>query len=181
MQDTENLILEHKKGWCKMIIDVGSQKVIQEVQVSQSLATRAMILGRQYHGHYMVLPPIGVLNQPTKFNGWLCVPREMDKSFIPREADRHIKLLKDNGFVIQQQIVLHEPEIEKPQKKPLVNPEQLKEAGSFALKAAGLVLGVCAALITGFAYMLALTIAYDPALCVVLEDGTWLVVCEWRS
>ena len=57
---------------------------------------------------------------PPNFNGWLCVPREMDNSFIPREADRHVKLLEDNGFVIRQQIVLHEPEAEKPQKEPLV-------------------------------------------------------------
>ncbi|MBK8903127.1 MAG: hypothetical protein IPM53_18210 [Anaerolineaceae bacterium] len=140
-------------------------------------------LGRENHGHYTVMPRIGVITEPMEVNGWKFLPLEMDDSVIPREAWKHVELLRDNGVIIKQVIVGHNliEEEEKRQKMEACKKTAEKVVSFVATLAVGFmtaIAGAGAMLALGFVGLL---VAIDPILVVVLEDGTWLCVAEWDS
>ena len=147
---------------------------------------RAVSIGREHHGHYTVMPRIGVIDEPKVFNGWGFGDIKMDDSEIPKEAERHVQILRDNGIVILQVIVGHnlveEAEKEKKIEAYREKLEQIGKVGSGAAVAAlGLLTWLASAAATLILGLITLVLAVDPVLIVVLEDGTWLCVAEWDS
>jgi hypothetical protein len=150
-----------------------------ETQV-ESIVSKALSVGKANHAQYQVLPRIGVIDNPLEQNGWLFVPRDKDKTIIPHEAHRHIELLEESGVVILQQIVGHNLQEEEEKKKKQEEIKLRQERLTKTIEAAiGIVGFIVMGVLTLFFGLLQILLTADPALLVVLEDGTWLAVAEW--
>jgi hypothetical protein len=68
---------------------------------------------RQRNVQFALLPIVGLLNRPMEIDGWRVIPREMDTSPIPPEADMRLGWLQEGGVRFLQQIVIHEPNRER--------------------------------------------------------------------
>jgi len=170
---------------------MNTQTVDQVIYVEATPVARAIAIGRKAHMRYNVLPRLGVIDAPMELpGGWTAIPRDMDDSPVPPLADKQVELLKDGGIQILQQIILHEPEVEREpgrieQAVANIDKEKLKRKIKEASSAVGSAVAMGAAAVvyaaTGMAAIAALSavVAIDPALVCVLEDGTWLVVCTW--
>lgn len=170
---------------------MNTRTIDQIIYVEATPVARAIAIGRKAHMRYDVLPRLGIIDRAIELpGGWTAIPREMDDSPVPRLADKQVELLQDGGIRILQQIILHEPEVEREpgrieQAISNIDKEKFKRQIKEASSAVGsaIAVGATAAAYTavGVAAIAALAAvaAVDPALVCVLEDGTWLVVCSW--
>ena len=142
----------------------------------------ALAVGRENHGHYKVMPRIGIITEPMEANGWKFLPQEMDDSVIPREAWKHVELLRLDGITIKQVIVGHnlKEEEEKRQKMEAYKKTAEKVVAFVATLAVGFMTAIASAGAALCIGIVGLLLAIDPILVVVLEDGTWLCVAEWE-
>lgn len=129
------------------------------------------------------MPRIGVITEPMEVNGWKFLPQEMDDSLIPREAWKHVALLRQNGITIKQVIVGHnlKEEEEKRQKMEAYKKTAEKIVASVATLVVGFMTAIASAGAALGLGLVGLLMAIDPILVVVLEDGTWLCVAEWET
>jgi hypothetical protein len=184
------------KGDCNMLTQTDPIVVSVEPKAAKqtlvkpdlTLAARAVAIGWKHYMPYLILPKLGVISEPVYHNGWLCVPREMDNSYVPPIADKQILYLIEGGIPITQQVIMHEPKRDKPLLVlPKVDPAKAKEAGETLVKVIGVVAGVVAVVGFAMAYAAATAVAIDPALVAVIsdetgkEDGLWLVVASWKG
>lgn len=141
-----------------------------------------LAIGRENHGHYRVMPRIGVIEGKMSANGWDFLPMEDDDCVIPKEAWKHVELLKKHNIPIKQIIIGHNVKEEEEKQKRM---EALKKGaeqviGFVSILAIGALTAIAG---TGIAVVLGaigLLLAIDPILVVVLEDDTWLCVAEWE-
>lgn len=146
-----------------------------------TVVNKACKIGQENFGDYKVMPRIGVIDEPREQGPWHFLPLEMDDSEIPKEAWRHVELLRKHGIPILQVIVGHnvQEEEEKRQKMEAYKKTAEKIVALVATLAIGFLVTMASTTATvglGFVGLLA---AIDPILIVVLEDGTWLCVAEW--
>ncbi|MEJ2750791.1 MAG: hypothetical protein P8183_23220 [Anaerolineae bacterium] len=159
---------------------------ILDTSTKTGLVNHALAVGQENHGHYKVMPKLGVIDEPMIINGWRFVPRGMDDAEVPKEGDRQVLALKTKGIVILQEIVGHNlvEEEEKRQKIEQVK-NNLKIAGERLRGIASVAGSLLVWAVQAFAALalgiITFALAADPALIVVLEDGTWLCVVEWDS
>ena len=107
--------------------------------------------------------------------GWVHETLQSE-STIPAKGLRRLEVLKKAGIPIKELVIAHEaPKLltAAREEKPTVD---LSFNASPALEALGEVL---AAVIAVFGLILITAIRLDPALIVVLEDGTFLEVMTW--
>ncbi len=150
------------------------------------VVNNALAVGEENHGFYKVMPKLGKIDQPMEINGWRFLPRQMDDAEIPNEADRQVQALRENGIVILQEIVGHnlieekekQEKIERYKNNMKTNAERMGKAITFAGVFIAWAAQAVIALVIG---IISFALAIDPALIVVLEDGTWLCVAEWDS
>ncbi len=163
-----------------MLVQTDKKSVVSTLDWKPSVAEAVVALGRKHHGHYEILPVQGVIDKPIvldipgDYQGWTAIPIEMDDSYIPPEARRQERIVREN-FTVLQTIILHEPKpVEEP--KPQRDYTKVKEVGTVLgnLTVAGV------ALAAGLIYVLGMGLLYDPALCVVTEDGTWIILIKWE-
>ncbi len=152
----------------------------------KGVVTKALAVGDKNHGFYKVMPKIGVIKRPMEANGWRFLARDMDDAEIPNEADRQVQALRENGIVILQEIVGHNLIEEKEKQEKIegyknsmrTNAERMGTVTTFA----GVFIAWVAQAVIAFVIgIISFALAIDPALIVVLEDGTWLCVAEWDS
>lgn len=119
---------------------------------------------------FRIMDEKGVIEKPILKSNWYYVPIEADCTIIPKEALDRLEAVKTQ-FHICQVIVGHEI-VEAPEVQPEI------EMPAIPWKGIGLVVG---ALALGLVYVLvsAVSCIADPCLIVVLEDGTWISICEW--
>lgn len=162
--------------------DVGA-KAYTDQSLEKNILNDALAVGRENHGHYKVMPRIGVIIEPMEVNGWKFLPQEMDDSVIPREAWKHVELLRQDGIAIKQVIVGHnlKEEEEKRQKMEAYKETAEKIVAFVATLAVGFMTAIAGAGTALALGLVGLLVAIDPILVVVLEDGTWLCVAEWED
>ena len=104
---------------------------------------------------------------------------QLDNKEIPKTALKRVVTLETAGLKIKQMIVAHEaPPLltaPEPEKKPFEMPD-LKPTIDFVVNAVAVVAFGFFYLL-GYALITAVTL--DPALIVVLEDGSWIEVMRW--
>ena len=154
------------------------KRVINEV----GFVNKALEVGQKNHGYYRVLPRLGVIDEPIIVRDLQFLPREMDSSQIPWEADRQIKALENKGVLILQQIVGHNLKEEWEKQQKIEQTRQRIQQGTKILHDLAVVGGVLSLGILRVALsVITFALVADPWLIAVLEDGTWLVVAEWDS
>ena len=148
----------------------------------------AIEVSKKTHGFYQLIPHLsGTIDGPVEEGNWRYVPREVDNSLIPKEADRQVNALKDAGVVILQEIIGHnmveevqkEASIKRRREKMERCKEEMKEVGKDALKLLAIGSALCAS--AYFLFLLNIFTVVDPAVIVVLEGGQWLCVTDWDS
>lgn len=146
----------------------------------ESVVSRALQVGMENNMKFDVLPRLGVIDKQVVMNGWRFLPRQMDDSPIPAWADARVKLLKDSGFTIVQEIIGHNmQEEEEKQKKQEELEEKRKKSAAAIMTIAGIIGFIVYAAIALFIMALEAILTADPALIAVMEDGTWIAVAEW--
>ena len=146
-----------------------------KIQKISDEARHALAIGRKNRYWFRVLEETDVIPQPIYKNEWWYLPYEPSIN-IPEKALKRAEILKSN-MPIQQMIVAHEAPLLlcAPAPKKI----ELPEIGSVVetvFKTIGVVFLVMFSLV-GYAFTTALTV--DPALIVVLKDGTWVEVMRW--
>ncbi len=162
------------------------QKISQDTKDVMSLA-------RKKHWGFRVLGDRGMIPNPIFLFGWWFIPLEQDKLVIPARANRRVQELLNAGVRIKGVIVAHQstyclpaPKAEpkpKPQPKPKkeLDWQPLIKTITVALQ---ITLGMATAVLYAVGIVLSVgvqMILIDPALIVVLEDGTWVEVMSWNE
>ena len=148
-------------------------------QIVHSIESKKVLaLARNKHWKFRSHGQNGMIDTPTFESDWLYIPVDQDKSIIPNRAFKRVQVIKDAGFVPRQIIVAHEASklLTAPQKLPKnveFPSEQVETAFTSAVNVL-LILG------RALGYVLLMSVlAVDPALIVVLPDGTWMEVMRW--
>lgn len=138
---------------------------------------KVFAVAEREHYKFQVLGNIGtgMIECPFYYNQWWYIPIEQDKSIIPDTAFDRVDKIRQAGIPIKGLIVAHEaPRLlasPKRQRKPI----EWQKVGDVAVTVI-MVFGTITALL---GYVLVTAVLYDPALIVVLDDGTWICVCTW--
>lgn len=141
-----------------------------------------LAIGRENHGHYRVMPRIGVIEGKKSVNGWDFLPLEDDDCVIPKEAWKHVELLRENNIPIKQIIIGHNVKEEEERQRRMASLKKGAEQviGFVSILAIGALTAIAGTGIAVVMGAIGLLLAIDPILIVVLEDGTWLCVAEWE-
>jgi hypothetical protein len=126
---------------------------------------------------------IGVIDTPIYVNEWWYIPVELDDlNSTPDFVQDRMELILKSNIPVKQLVIRHEapkllaaPQVEV---KPIEIPwEQIKQVAGVTAK----VLAVMAAgiAVAPLVLMGGLLMMLDPALCIVLEDGTVMEVARW--
>lgn len=146
----------------------------------ESVVSHALRVGKENNMEFHVLPRLGVIDKQVVMNGWRFLPRQMDDSPIPTWADKRVKVLRDSGVTILQEIVGHNMQEEEEKEKKQEELEEKREKSAAAIMTIAGVIGfIVYAAIALFILALQAILTADPALIVVMEDGTWIAVAEW--
>jgi hypothetical protein len=149
------------------------------IQIIQSTeAKKALVLARQYHWFFRVIGTSKMIPNPTYKDGWWLVPVQDDKTIIPKNATQRVEKLIANGVRIQGVIVAHEAPklLYAPPKEPFkIDYDAIGK--TIEQIAAGLASVI--ATMFGILFLLVPMAMIDPALIVVLEDGSWVEVMRW--
>jgi hypothetical protein len=150
---------------------------IQRVQAND--VGKALTLARKNHWWFRVIGTGSMISSPKYQDGWWLVPINEDKTIIPKNALQRVEKLKQDGIRIQGVIVAHEaPKLLcAPAKEPFkIDTEAISKTVG---EVAAVLARILATMFGILFYMMAAGILVDPALIVVLEDGTNLEVMSW--
>lgn len=150
----------------------------------------AVCIGRKNHWWFRVVGNGEMITQPVYKDGWWLIPTPLDSTDIAK-ARKRIDALKSTGIPIQGVVVAHEaPRLlcaPKASDRPLVTQSAAQMAlavlkgvllGTLTL-ASAVVLITTILPVLGSVVLLAGLVLIDPAIIVVLEDGTWLEVLTY--
>jgi hypothetical protein len=150
---------------------------IQRIQSNE--VGKALTLARKNHWWFRVIGTGAMISSPKYQDGWWLVPINEDKTIIPKNALERVEKLKQDGIRIQGVIVAHEaPKLLcAPAKEPFkIDTEAIsKTAGEVAAGLARVIATIFGILF----YLVTFAVLVDPALIVVLEDGTYVEVMTW--
>jgi hypothetical protein len=134
-------------------------------------ASAAMKVANEHHWQFKVLGTGKVLTEPIYTDSWWLTPATK----IPAAGLKRVDALRKAGIPIKGFVIAHEAPklLAAPKEEPKPQPTQTSSSipsfdASFILEGALLAFGLI------FRAML-----IDPALIVVLEDGTYLEVLTW--
>ncbi|MCI0563786.1 MAG: hypothetical protein MN733_35375 [Nitrososphaera sp.] len=153
------------------------------VKVDSDLTREAMAVGRENHYRFRPVPQVKELDIPLYLNEWWFIPAEEDKSVIPGDAWRRVGTLEKAGLGIKQVIIAHEaPRLLAAPPKPSRVPELMASG-----KVTAITLVKVATVLTAFAFWLGINaiiaagslVMIDPAMIVILEDGSAVEVMTW--
>lgn len=141
-------------------------------------ASQAILVGRRYHWRFRVVGFGEAPEKPVYQSGWWLetIPE------APRMAQDRLLALKRANIPVKHIVIAHEAP------KLLANPEPKKDFKiTPILSEIGKVLGVltlasaaaAASAIVAPLFLLLSVVLVDPALIVILEDGTWIEVATW--
>lgn len=150
------------------------------IKIISPEAKKVLTLAREKYWGFRVLDRVGALEEETYNDGWWLIPT--DNSTQIEMARKRIEAIKNSGVRIRQVIIAHEapkllcaPKIEQKIEIPW---EDIGEAVGVILKVVTAVLTVVMAS-TGLLLVLGIAAICDPAVIIVLEDGTWVEVVRW--
>jgi len=141
-------------------------------------ARKALDVGRKNHYRFRVVGQGDAPTQPTYKSGWWL----QTVAEAPRMAQDRLLALNRANIPIKHIVIAHEAP------KLLANPEPKKDFKiTPILSGIGKVLGVltlasaaaAATAIVAPILLLLSVVLVDPALIVILEDGTWIEVATW--
>lgn len=129
---------------------------------------------------------VGEIEEPVYTGHWWLIPT--DDSSVPSIARKRIDAIKSAGIPVKEILVAHEApkELCAPQPQPAIKnipatketDKNMQQHINTALEVMGAILwGVLKA--TGVLILLGLSAIVDPAVIVVLEDGTQIEVVRW--
>jgi len=141
--------------------------------VYSEAAQQVIILGMKNHMRFRVIGYGEVPTRPFFRGAWWFEPVKD----APEKAQERLSMLKTNnitykGFVIAHEVYFVEKKEEEQEKKPDFKITPIVTDTTEVVS--GLVMGFFAV-----AALVIQAILSDPALIVVLEDGTWLEVMTW--
>ena len=150
----------------------------KQMIVYSQYASKAIAAGRKRHMRFRAVNQGEVPSEPFYEDGWWYEILESE-STIPPQGRERIEILKKAGIPIKGMVVAHEApkllsapqEAEKEQPSRNVSRDLLP-----VIRGVVEVLGIILAVI-GVVFLAALRV--DPALIVVLDDGTWLEIMTW--
>jgi hypothetical protein len=151
--------------------------------VKSEQAKLAVEVGRKNRVTFRALEGRGVLTEPVYHDEWWYVPIEQDTSVIPQEALRRVELLQNAGVPIKGMIVAHEAPLTlmAPKKDRQTQRDYtVVKAGLIGLLGAVVAMVVAAlSVVVAIPLLVVTAVLIDPALIVVVEDGSWVEVCAW--
>ena len=154
--------------------------------VSQSVM-EVMTLSRENHWHVKVVDGTGMIDSPEYWDGWVCEPTNLSDSTIPAAALGRVNQILIKNIPIKGFILAHEapPMLPAPQvkPKPLIRWEEIPwdDIATGMVTALGYgVMAVGAVAVSALVLpLIAVGVLLDPALIVVLDDGTRVEVASW--
>jgi len=144
-------------------------------------------MSRENHWHVKVVDGTGMIDSPEYWDGWVCEPADLSDCTIPGDALRRVDQIINKGIPFQGFILAHEapPMLPAPQikPKPLIHWEEIPWDDIATGMATALGYGVMAVgALAASALVLPLVavgVILDPALLIVLDDGTRVEVASW--
>lgn len=143
-------------------------------------AQAALTVSRRYHYSFRVIANNGMITQPLYKNGWWFLPT--DDSSPDIKACKRIAALKSANIPIAGYIIAHQTTNQLPAPQTAPVPQAQQATIHLPWKTVAAVLGgVLTAVfyVTGVMVVLVAGALLDPAVVVVLSDGTWLEVETW--
>jgi len=145
---------------------------------------RVLDLADQNHWGFRLKDGGEMIQNPEYREGWWYLPVKGDEEIIPAKAKERIEALKRADIPIEGLVLGHEAPklLSAPTKeidfKPIQVPwETVSKAGEIAVKIVGTAI-VMMAYVAGAILTMGFLLL-DPALYVVLPDGTWVEVLSW--
>lgn len=151
------------------------------------LARKAIAVGRENHWRFQVIdrdeiPKIPILKSELLFE-------PVDKYSIPKDGRERIRAIEFANIRTQGYMIAHEaPRIltaPKPKPKPVPIPKPMPKP-QVEIDLSGALKAVTGLLVAGFTGVMGLVsllgfmvLLLDPAVIVVLEDGSWIKVMTW--
>ena len=126
---------------------------------------------REKHWHFKVLGNFGMPEIPAINNEWLYIPVTVDDPIIPKRALARVKVVQQMGLKTQGLIIAHEAP--KQLCAPVVEPPKVEPVKRLDLASA------VAEILRVLGSLFLVGLLLDPALIVVLDDGTWIEVMSW--
>jgi hypothetical protein len=160
----------------------------------------AMLAGEARGYTYLNLGQKGVIEDRVVGLGWYFVPRSMDTAVVPKKADELARPVYEAGVVVLQEIIGHEIKVVEDSDSAGEESTPNRSKLAMGLGIAGLVtvgvVAVASVLAPPAVAVAAAPVAatgtsawalaglgalalIDPALILVLEDGTWLQCASW--
>ncbi|MBE0649912.1 MAG: hypothetical protein IH595_03625 [Bacteroidales bacterium] len=141
-------------------------------------ARKAISLGLQLHQCYKVVGQGELPTEPIYKNEWWFETWTTQE--IPEEGIRRLEALKKAGIAIKGVIVAHEaPRLLAAEKKVEKKPDFKISRSTDILTFLGSLASVFVMLAMFVVSAFFQAVLIDPALIVVLKDGTWLEVMTW--
>lgn len=140
-------------------------------------AREVVNFGREKHWRFHPIQASGKLATPVIIDDWLFIPVDDDTSIIPGTALARVEAIKSAGFKTQGLILAHEAPkmLPMPKRQPKPKTEEAPKVNTSLI-----VEFITGALeVFGYVLLFSAMAIVDPALIVVLEDGTWLEVMTW--
>jgi hypothetical protein len=141
--------------------------------------------------HFRYAPNVGVLEEPIFKDGWWYIPTDETESTIPGFALKRLTEVKKSGVTIKEIVVAHEappllavPQAEKERLERLKR-ERREKIRRDAETLGKLIMNIVA--VFGLAIEVAVTamilplVLIDPALIIILEDGTAVELVSWHD
>lgn len=159
------------------------------VKTNSQLPVQAMAVGKKAKMHFRPVAVADPLDEPLFNDGWWFVPESQDKSVIPLEAKRGVKVLQTAGIPVMQTIVAHEapqlltaPVIVKSKRDRQKVKEAVKLVGLLGAATVA-VSGVVITLLSVLGLMFVSAVMVDPAYIAVCRDEHgnyfWIEVATW--
>lgn len=143
-------------------------------------ALKAIKIGCVNHMWFKVVGCGGFPHEPYYKDEWWFVPLKPGE-IIPPEGEIRLELLRGAGVRIKGLVIAHEAPKVLPAPKPGDKEKQKTNTAtsSTLLPILEVITAVLGAIFMVFGMILIRAILIDPALIVVLEDGTWLEIMTW--
>lgn len=147
-------------------------------QIISNEARKAVVIGLQSHWQFRVVGNGTLPSNPVYKNEWWFEP--LTTQAIPEEGKARLEALRRSGIRFQGVVVAHEAP------RLLTTEKKVEKKPDFKISPSTDILTVLGSLASGIAafslFVFSLffqAILIDPALIVVLEDGTWVEVMTW--
>jgi hypothetical protein len=152
----------------------------QPKTLASPLARDLVARGRRNLWFMRQVEGYGVIDEPYRKNDWLYIPYEQDMSSIPVQAINRVEQIQKWNFKIQGMIVAHEAPmaLAAPKKEPIQVPWNTIGKG-VALAILGTAFITIVSIAAFFGMLVFAAVQVDPALIVVLKDGSRVEVYRW--